>query len=226
MNHRVTMFRPAVWLASVAAAVAALTLAPPACAADPAPLAVTLGSGSVVWLEGTSTMHDFESRTGEITVRFRREAEASDPADVAGLDHLIRTNAVAGLEVEIPVASLRSGKSGLDKNLQKTLHADANPTIRYRLAHYSITGADTSAMHADGTLTVAGRERPTSLAARAWRTPQGVWVEGVQTLLMSDFDVKAPTMMLGALKVGDRVTVHYRLLLVPGTGAQSTRTTE
>jgi hypothetical protein len=32
---------------------------------------------------------------------------------------------------------------------------------------------------------------------------------------MSDYGIKPPTMMMGTIRVGDKVTVRYRLLLVP-----------
>jgi len=35
---------------------------------------------------------------------------------------------------------------------------------------------------------------------------------------MSEFGIKPPTMMMGTLRVGDAVTVSYRLLLVPKNG--------
>src|SRR5262249_7899333 len=58
MNRRATKWGPSARLV-LASAVAVLMPAPAARAADPAPLAVTLGAGSVVWLAGTSTVHDF-----------------------------------------------------------------------------------------------------------------------------------------------------------------------
>jgi len=225
MNPRTRILRPILELALAALVVTALAPAQAAGAVDTqtAPLPLQLGAGSTVWLEGTSTMHDFESRTRDFKVRFLRDAAAKDPADVAGLDQLIRSSAVCGLDVDIPVVSLKSGKTGLDKNLQKTLKAEKYPAIHFHLGHYTLAaGSDTSEMHAQGTLTVAGHEQATNLTARTWRSGQGVWIEGVQPLRMSDFEVKPPTMMLGTLKVGDRVTVHYRLLLVPGnTGPEA-----
>jgi hypothetical protein len=36
---------------------------------------------------------------------------------------------------------------------------------------------------------------------------------------MTEYDVKPPTMMLGALRVNDKILVRYRLLLTSGNGA-------
>ena len=65
-------------------------------------------------------------------------------------------------------------------------------------------------------LTVAGRERPVTLAARACGGDQGLWLEGRETLRMTDFGIKPRTMMLGSLRVKDQIIVRYRMLLVPG----------
>ena len=227
-SHRITPKPRALML--TAALAAALALAQAATASDArVTLPITLGAGSAVWLEGTSSLHNFESRTSDVSVHFQRDAAAREPMDAQALDQLIRTSGVTGLDVDIPVASMRSGKSGLDKNMQKTLKADRFPSIRFQLAHYALspTAGDTAGLQADGTLTIAGHDRPTKLTARAYRSAQGIWVEGTQALLMTDFEIRPPTMMLGAVKVGDRVTVHYRLLLVPvsaGAGPQSSRT--
>lgn len=202
----------------------------PAQAAAPdssaAPLAVTLGPGSTLWLDGTSTIHEYESRTSETKIAFKRDSAAPQPADAASFEALIRSSGVRHVDVHVPVLSLRSKKSGLDKNLWKALKADDHPAIRCQLARYTVkssaAGGDTLQIRAEGTLEVAGRTRPITLDARAWRAPTGIWIAGSQPLLMSDFGIKPPTMMMGTLRVADRVTVHYRLLLTPKSGADGT----
>ena len=194
-----------------------------------APLATSLGPGSTLWLEGKSTLHDFESRTSQATMTLTRDPATPAPADAAGLESAIKTSAVRSLDLEVPVTSLKSEKSGLDKNLWKYLKAEEHPTIRFHLSQYTVEPAagDTLRIHARGTLDIAGVQRPDTLDARAFRTPQGVWLEGKEPLLMSDFGVKPPTMMLGTVKVADRIEVHYRMLLVPrseGSAAASSRT--
>jgi len=185
--------------------------------------AVALGPGSALWIEGTSTMHDFESRSHEVALTLERERATADPANAADLLRLIRDAAVRGVTVRVPVASLRSEKSGLHKNLRKTMKAETYPDVSFHLDRYDLaagaSGADTIGIEADGSLTIAGQEHRVRLAARAYAGGGGVWLEGSQALRMSEYGIKPPTMMLGTLRVGDRVTVRYRLLLVPGGGA-------
>jgi hypothetical protein len=180
--------------------------------------AVSLGPGSALWLTGKSTMHDYESRTTELSFSLLADPGARAPADPASLETLIRSSRVHGVEATVPVRSLHSKKKGLDKNLWKTLNADKYPTICFRLSRYTLApgAADTMSVHAEGTLEVAGQERPAKLEARAYRSGKGVWLEGNEPLLMSDFGIRPPKMMMGTLRVADEIVVHYRLLLVPG----------
>ena len=208
---------------SVMAAVG-LALVSGAFAAEKLPVATTLGPASELWLDGTSTMHDYESRSKEVTVELFRGPGAAQPADAAALMALIRSSEVLDVQFQVPVVSLRSDKAALDKNLRKAMKAEQHPNVYFAMKKYSVAPAaaagDTVAIQAEGTLTVAGQERPVSLAARAYPAGEGVWLEGSKKLLMSEYGIQPPKMMMGALKVHDPVTIHYRLFLIPkGEGA-------
>jgi hypothetical protein len=208
------------------AILAALLLAPTAVGAADAtrtPLPVKLGPGSVLWFEGTSTMHNFECKSQEVSLVLEKDAATANPATASELMGLIRSGSVGGVGMRVSVASLHSEKSGLDKNMRKAMDAEKYPDVSFRLETHEVAPAagDTIAIKAAGALTIHGQERKVQLAARAWSGDGGVWLEGSDALLMSEYGIKPPTMMLGTVKVGDRVTVRYRLLLVPDGGAAS-----
>jgi hypothetical protein len=193
----------------------------PALAQAPAPVpaAVRLGPGSALWIEGGSNVHEWESRSTQPTVKLLRDASATDPADVAALDHWLRAGGLRGLELGVPLATMHSHKgSALDKNMLKALKADQNPEITFRMTQARVGDAtgDSIQVSADGVLRVAGRERPITVAGRLVRSEAGVWLNGSHGLRMTEYDVKPPTMMLGALRVHDSLSVHFRLLLAPG----------
>ena len=222
MNERLNWKR----IAMLGFAAVCLALPFGAFAAEKAPLATTLGPGSVLWLEGTSTMHDFESRSKEVTVELDRDPAAAQPTNAAGLMALIHASKVLEVRVQVPVVSLRSDKDGLDKNLRKAMKAEQFPNVRFVLKKYTVAPAsaagDTVAINAEGSLTVAGQERPITLAARAYPAGEGVWLVGSEKLLMSEYGIKPPTMFMGTLKVRDPITIEYRLLLIPkGEGPAS-----
>lgn len=172
---------------------------------------VGLGPGSALWLQGTSNVHDFEARSTQVHWDMTRDRSAGTPTDPAGVAALIRNAMVRGIDVDVPVTSLHSGKGGLDKNMYKALKADQNPAIHFHMGAYKLGAAqgDTLPIQASGTLAIAGATRPVELSARAWATSQGVRLEGAQPLRMTEYDIKPPTMMLGAMRVNDHVTVHF-----------------
>jgi hypothetical protein len=181
---------------------------------------VMLGVGSELWIEGTSTLHPWSSRTDSLGLAFRVAPGTARPADVPGLAALVRSQAVRGGVLEVPVRGLRSKESCLDKNLWRALRSDEYPTVRFEMRGYGLIpmrpGSDTLAALIRGVLVICGRERPVELEGLLQADAGGMWLVGREDLLMSDFGIRPPTMMLGTLRVGDRVEVHYRLLLVPG----------
>ena len=98
------------WKSIVVLGIAAACLAQPlgAFAAEGTLVATTLGPGSVLWLDGTSTMHDYESRSKEVTVELYRGSAVAQPADAAGLMAIIRSSEVLDVRFQVPVVSLRS----------------------------------------------------------------------------------------------------------------------
>ena len=190
-------------------------------------LPVELGQGSVLSIHGTSTVHEYECTSKAVQISLTRAPDAAAPADVAGLAALIRGSKVSGVEVRVPVASLKSGKEALDKNLRKAMKADKHPDVVFVLSRYTLgpSTEDSLGIKAEGTLTVAGTARPITLEGRAVRGGTGIWLTGQYGLRMSEFGIKPPTMMLGALRVADPVTVRYRLQLIPKGEAPSSSQT-
>ena len=186
------------------------------------PVAVRAGTGSSLWLTGTSTLHDYESRTTETAVTMTRVPGSTQPA-AASLATLVRTSTIRNIDVTVPVLSLHSPKKGVDKNLWKALKASEHKNITVHLVSYTLsakgTSRDTTALRALGTITVAGVKQPVTLEGRLYPGKGGMWLVGSHALLMSDFGIKPPKMMLGTLRVANPVTVHYKLLLVGRDGA-------
>ena len=208
------------WLAPLAL----LALAAAPAFAQTAPAAVGLGPGSELGLTGTSTIHDYESKTSKLEVKFLRDAAQADPADIAALDAWLKAGGLKGLELAVPVATMRSGKDGLDKNMFKALRTSEFPQIKFAMnsSTFGTARGDTLPVTANGTLTVTDQQRPVSVKGHLVRTAQGVWLEGTHPMKMSEYGIKPPKMMMGTLKVHDPIVVNFRLLLVPA-GATSTK---
>jgi hypothetical protein len=171
-----------------------------------------VSQGSTITLEGKSTLHPFESVCKEFSL------DLTVPGD--SLAKGIEAQAQGGMTVKIPVACLKSEHSGLDKNLQKALNAKENPDIVFLMKGYKLEkDSGASSVVAWGDLTVAGKSQAEtlkgSLSAKDGRTV----IDGEQPLLMTDFGVKPPTMMMGAVKTENRVVVKFHLELEPAADA-------
>jgi polyisoprenoid-binding protein YceI len=198
---------------ALAVALAAVSLTP---AWADAPTVASLASGSRLWLEGNSTIHHYESTATKLEVRMTGGQAA---ASLEALEKMVRAGEVKGLEVSIPVAAMQSGKNGLDKNMRTALKADKFPNITFRLERYEVsqsTGSDSVVIDAHGLLSVAGVEKPIDLRAGGKRDGNVLRIRGEKDLLMTQFGVKPPTMMMGAVKTSDQVVIRFDLRLTPG----------
>lgn len=184
---------------ALAALLQCLTL-PPASGAS-----LSLGPSSRLWLEGDSTLHPYSSTATVLSLSARVE-DSTGPAQ--GLAEAARAGFFKELALEVPVAGLKSGKSGLDKNMHSALKAKEHPAIRFALDRYVLSD---DRVRAFGRLSAAGGEKDVVLDGALRASGDSLTVKGKAELKMSDFGIKPPTMFLGALKTDDRVVVNYEL---------------
>ena len=172
-----------------------------------------VGPESELSFEGTSTLHSFHCKTTKLQV-----SASVDPTYMeAKLSKMNRP--LRSIDVVIPVKSLSCGNKGLEENMFKALKADKFPEIRYTLSTYEIAGTATDdliTLQSVGTLTVAGKEKAINLIVKTNRIAGGKAIAtGTQAILMTDFGIKPPVMMLGTLKTGNKIVVSFKLNVVP-----------
>lgn len=201
------------------ASVALLVLAAPAARAAANDLAVQ--AGAKLWLEGTSTIHEYRSEASKLQIVLH-EDPARWPADKTGADAIeamILANGITGMDVVVGVTGLHSGKDGLDRNMYKALKAAQNPEIQFHLGDYAARVADDhTTIEAKGTLTIAGVQHDVPVTVTASRDGENVRLQGSVPLLMTAYGIQPPKMMLGALKVADAVTVSFDFTIGAGGG--------
>lgn len=181
--------------------------------ANAAIVTLTPSSESRVRLEGDSTLHPYWSQASSFTATLTVDADAPTPAAVAAA---VAAGRPATMLVTIPVTSLKSEHSGLDKNLRRALLADKNPDIVYVMERYEAASfREGQTLTVNGSLIVAGASVPAVLKATATVSGKFFLVEGEQALRMTDYGVKPPVMMLGAVKTANKVVVKYRIEFVP-----------
>lgn len=164
-----------------------------------------------VEIEGDSTLRKYHARTNDL----RATIELRDPARPAhgdGLEALLVAGQVSRVELTIPVARIASGDGTLDRHLRAALKAETFPTIRF--VADDIRGdlrSSPSRLTLAGRLEIAGVARPVAVVAHAVAASGagGLRISGQQELFMTQFGIKPPTLMFGALKVADRVRVRF-----------------
>lgn len=197
------------------ALVALLGLAPALVAWRLASDPLTLQPSSRLWIDGNSTMRRFSCRATEFTLDVDA-APGAVTAVLAAPNGVVRTATLT-----VPAAKLECGNATMNEHLRKALKASDAPAVEFRLASYDaapITAGVEGTLR--GTLTLGGAARPVTITARAAAVPDGALrVTGACELHMTEFGLKPPTLMLGTLKVDERVVVNFDLILKSGAVA-------
>jgi polyisoprenoid-binding protein YceI len=101
----------------------------------------------------------------------------------------------------------------MDRNMYKAVGADAHPMIRFRASDLRARhlGGNRYDVHASGQLTMAGKSRDIDVHGAGSLQDGNFHFEGTRDLLLSDYGVQPPVLLMGAIKVADRVVVHFDL---------------
>jgi polyisoprenoid-binding protein YceI len=171
---------------------------------------LNLQPGSTLQVTGTSTIHAWTCKTDQMEAfidvdpafRLKQLTEVSHP--------------IQKTRIVIPVKSLKCGEGKMDKNMYETLKGDDNANITYVLSTYTLVDGSSTvtsfAASTQGELTIAGKENAISMPITAQRLADGsAMATGKYTLLMTDFGIKPPKFMFGALKVGNQVVVTFNI---------------
>src|SRR5436190_9029935 len=197
---------------------ALMTAAATAGAQSASAIRLRLDPASELTIEGTSSLHDFHCKTNKINAYV--DVDPGYTKDLTTVAHPI-----AAVKVNIVVKTLSCGNSQMDRNMYNTLKADENQLIKYTLSGYDLLNGSVSpssfAASTNGSLMIAGETKPIEMKVSAERQAYGKAVaRGEQTLLLTDFGIKPPSFMFGALKVGNEVKVKFTLKAGPELLAQ------
>lgn len=171
---------------------------------------VELQPGGELAIDGTSTVRDFTCEAKGVEARFT-------PGEAGGaltLEQL--AGALREVRLEIPTGKLDCANGTMNEHMHSALLMSQHPTIRFRMSDYEAGDAKDGQvpLRIRGELSMAGVTRPIALVARATPAPEGrLRVQGRYLLRMTDWGVRPPTLMLGAMKVGDSVVIRFDFAL-------------
>ena len=163
---------------------------------------------------GTSTLHAWESDVTkmECTAHFKVENNS--------------LKSIQNIHAKVLVKGIKSKEGKIMDN--KTFEAfkyENNPYILFDAenAQVNVT-AGQAGVKAVGNLTMAGETKQIALEANSKLLPNGdIQIELSKTLNMLDYKMVPPTAMLGAIKVGEVVTVKLNIVLTPTISSASSK---
>jgi polyisoprenoid-binding protein YceI len=169
-----------------------------------APSPFTFTDGAKVWVDGTSTLHDWTVTSADMKSQVWIRDAASSKVPV-----------IDSVSVVIPSLSLKSGKSGMDKKMYEALKTDAHKDIRFR--SNSVVPDGKGGYTVSGKLTLAGETRDIAFPVKA-ALVENQWVfTGSVKFAMTTYKMTPPVALMGSIKTGDDVTIRFETgVSIPG----------
>ncbi len=175
---------------------------------------------SKLWIEGTSTLHPYESKATVINL----DTEAEFGQDLTKykdnqkelFNNIILTPKIRKFLLEIPVKNMKSGIVGLDPNMHSYLKSKKFPTITFYMTDYKVepdAKADNKFLiKAVGVLKIAGKEKQISLETIAETSEQFIKVNGMKEVYMTDFGIKPPSLLFGKIVCDNKIVVKWEVI--------------
>ena len=157
-------------------------------------------------VSGTSNLHDWtmEAKAISCSAKFNFHSGNDQP------------ESLTALTLSVPVQELKSGESGMDSRAYTALKAKQFNTIVFELTSATLTAGrkDQFQVKSMGTLSIAGVSKPVAMDAACLIDAGGdITCSGSAKLKMTDYQIKPPTFMLGALKTGNDLTINFKLVV-------------
>jgi hypothetical protein len=153
-------------------------------------------------VKGTSSLHEWESDVEKMECK----------GTYALVNNLLAD--VKDVVIKIPVTSIKSthGKT-MDNKTYDAFNYEEYPFIIFTLNTKKINEAN-STLDLKGHLAMAGSTKAINISVHYKILPNGeLQIIGSQKLIMTVYGMEPPTAMMGAIKVGNEVTVTFDLTL-------------
>ena len=157
----------------------------------------TLDAKPQLKIIGTSNIHDWDMIS-----------ETASGNIVAVVENNKLTT-IKSLVVELQAESLKSEKSGLDKNAYKALKTDKFKIIKFDLKSSSKQTDGT--WNFTGVFTIAGVSKQVTLKVKETSTNGQYTFEGSYSFKLTDYKITPPTALLGTIKTTDAVVVNFKV---------------
>lgn len=159
-----------------------------------------VAGGSQIKVDGTSNIHDWTMNATSFACEGTYVLNGGQLVDVTALSFTL------------PVANLKGKEDLLNTRAHKALKADQHNKISFKLTKADVVAAQ-KVIKVAGNLTIGGVTKPVTLQTNYTVNGDELICKGSKSIKMSEFGIKAPSFMMGALKVADAVTIDLNLKL-------------
>lgn len=160
-------------------------------------------SASTLKVDGTSNIHDWTIEAEKMAGTLTATLENGKISDISQLNLIVVAE------------SLKSGKSGMDKNTFKALNTDKHKQITFTLNKVNRIDCGNNGeckIAANGFLTIAGTKKAVDVNLEAKVSGNRIVLSGNAPLVMSHYKIDPPTAMFGTITTGDKVIVKYQVV--------------
>ena len=164
------------------------------------------GSTTSMKLSGTSSLHKWSMKSQT----FNGDAQFNFKSGAGNV-----LNDLTSLTFTLPVLTLKSGKKELDKNAYKALKTGQHKNIVYTLTSATVSSVTNNKylVKTHGNLNIAGVTKDVAMNVYCMiNKDESITCTGTNKMNMTDYDVKPPTFMGGAMKTGDAITLDFTMV--------------
>ena len=168
---------------------------------------ITASGDADIKVLGTSNLHNWSMEAKDISC----SAKFNFTAGSSSLPQ-----SLVSFTLSVPVQNLKSGESSMDSRAYTALKAKTYKDIVFVLTSSTIVPGqkDHFLVKSKGDLSIAGVTQPVVLEVNCLVGPEGnITCSGSEKLKMTDYQIKPPSFMLGALKTGNDLTINFTLVV-------------
>lgn len=123
--------------------------------------------------------------------------------------------ALRAFSFQLAVKSLKSEHESMDGRMYKSVNENKFPTISYKLNSATITTISKGKflINSKGDLTISGVTQAINMDVTATvNTDNSISCNGSKKIQLTDYGIKPPTFMLGAMKVYNDLNIQFNLI--------------
>lgn len=162
---------------------------------------------NLVKISGKSNVHDW-------TMNAENPVCEASFAAFSAEDNVPKS--LTSLNFSVNAKSLKSESTSMNNRTYKAIKADAYPQITFKLREATVTPQQKNkfTVNATGTLTIAGVSKVISLQVNGEvKSDNTIVCSGQENIRLTDYGIQPPSFMLGAMKVGNDLSIAFTLHL-------------